>query len=158
MRTWLARPSNGRPGRLSEKPDRRRVYVKMAPGQQETDFKTGTPMVMKLKRSLCGLARSRALWHRTIDTAFLDIGFIPTTSDPCVYTYGRDSALTILTIYVDDILFSGANQKVQWLKKAIMNRFAMTGMGEALSLASHFPWTTARERLPSPRRTTFRTS
>ena len=103
----------------------------MAPGQQETDFKTGTPMVMKLKRSLCGLARSRALWHRTIDTAFLDIGFIPTTSDPCVYTYGRDSALTILTIYVDDILFSGANQKVvQRLEKALMDLFAMTDMDE----------------------------
>ena len=86
------------------------VYVKMAPGQEETDSKTGSPMVMKLKLSLYGLAQSPSLWNGSIDTA-LGIGFTPTASDPCVYTYGRDN-LAILTLCVDNILLNEANQKV----------------------------------------------
>ena len=39
--------------------------------------------------------------------------------------------MTILTLYVDDILLSGANQKVvQRLEKALMDLFAMTDMDE----------------------------
>ena len=61
----------------------------------------------------------------------IGIDFLPTSTDPCVYTYGRGSTLTILTFYVDDILRSGYNQKgVQLLKKELMNRIAVTGMCE----------------------------
>ena len=45
------------------------VYVKMASGQEETDPKTGVPLVMKLKCSLHVLAQSPALCYETIDTA-----------------------------------------------------------------------------------------
>ena len=93
-----------------QRPIEGEVYVKMAPGQEETDSKTGSPMVMKLKLSLYGLAQSPSLWNGSIDTA-LGIGFTPTASDPCVYTYGRDN-LAILTLCVDNILLNEANQKV----------------------------------------------
>ena len=66
------------------------VYVKMAPGQKETDSKTGAPIMMKLKHNLYGLAQSPALWYGIIDTALPGINFITTASDPCVHTYGRD--------------------------------------------------------------------
>ncbi len=107
------------------------VFVKAAPGHDTNDMKTGEPMVMKLKRSLYGLSQSPALWYDTIDVALLGIGFTPTSSDPCVYTHGTDDTFAILTLYVDDILISGNNPGVvKRLKKALMDRFAMTDMGE----------------------------
>ena len=66
---------------------------------------------MKLKHGLYGLAQSPALWYETTGTTLLGIGFTPTASDPCVYTYGRDN-LAILTLCVDNILLNEANQKV----------------------------------------------
>lgn len=57
-------------------------------------------------------------------------GFTPTASNPCVYTHGRDNAFVMFTLYVDDILRSGATKKVvQPLKKGQTDHFAMTGMG-----------------------------
>ena len=107
------------------------MYAKLAPGQEATDGKTGVPLVMKLKRSLYGLAQSPVLWYDTIDAALLGIGFTPTLSDPCVYTHGSDDTFAILTLHVDDILITGRSEEVvKRLKKALMDRFAMTDMGE----------------------------
>ena len=61
----------------------------------------------------------------------LGTGFTPTLSDPCVYTSGSDDTFAILIPYVDDILITGRSEEVvKRLKKALMNRFAMTDMGE----------------------------
>ena len=109
------------------------VYVKTAPGRDSYD-KNGAQMVMKLKRSLYGLSQSPALWYGTIDASLLEIGFIPTKSDPCVYTHGhvKDNDFAILTLYVDDILLTGMNVAVlKQLKGALMTKYAMTDMGEA---------------------------
>ena len=57
-------------------------------------------MVYKLTRSLYGLAQSPVLWYDTINAVMLTVGFTPTQSDPCVYTYGKDDTFTILTLYV----------------------------------------------------------
>lgn len=62
----------------------------------------------------------------------LGLGLTPTASDhPCAYTHGRDNTFAVLTLYVNDILPGGANQKVvQRLKKTLMDRFVMTGMDQ----------------------------
>lgn len=70
-------------------------------------------------------------WYDTIDVGLLGIGFTPTWSDPCVYTHESDDTFTILTLYIDGILISGRNLGVvKGLKKALMDRFATTDMGE----------------------------
>ena len=83
---------------LQAKIEGRDVYVKTAPGQETKDPKTGEPMIYKLKRSLYGLAQSPVLWYDTINKVMLTLGFMPTQSDPCVYTYGSDDTFTILTL------------------------------------------------------------
>ena len=108
------------------------VYVKTAGWQEVKDLKTGEPtMVYKLTRSLYGLAQSPVLWYDTINSAMLTVGLTPTQSDPCVYTYEEDDTLVILSLYVDDILVTGNDEKIiKQLKKALTNRLAMTDMGE----------------------------
>ena len=50
----------------------------------------------------------------------LTVGFTPTQSDPCVYTYRRGDTFVTLTLFVDDILISGEDEKaVEQLKKAL---------------------------------------
>ena len=116
---------------LQSKIEGRAVYVKVAPGQDAKDPKTGEPMVYKLKRSLYGLAQSPVLWYDTINAEMLTVGFTPTQSDPCVYTHGSGDTLVILTLYVDDILITGKDESVvRHLKKALTDRFAMSDMGE----------------------------
>ena len=85
-------------------------------------------MVMKIKRNIFRLAQSPALRHVAIDPALIGIGFTPTASDPCVYTYGCDETLTILTRYVDGILLSEYHQKVLQRLKALIDRFVMADM------------------------------
>ena len=116
---------------LQSKIEGRNVYAKTARGQEVKDLKTGEPMVYKLTRSLYGLAQSPVLWNDTTNAAMLTVGLTPTPSDPCVYTYEEDDTPVILSLYVDDILITGNDEKiVKQLKKALTNRFAMTDMGE----------------------------
>ena len=128
---WPVWQLDGPVALLQSKIEGRDVYVKMAPGQEVKDLKTGEPMVYKLKRSLCGLAQSPVLWTDIINAAMLTVGLTPTQSDPCVKTYEVEDILVILSLCVDDILIIGNDEKiVKQLKKALTNRFAVTDMGE----------------------------
>ena len=117
-------------------------------------------MVMKLKRSLYGLSQSPTLRYDTIDVALLGIGFTPTSSDPCVFTRGSNDTCAMLTLCLDDILISRSNHGVvKRLKKALMDRFAMTDMGEvSLILAMNVTRSYEEGTFTSTQNITSRTS
>lgn len=90
--------------------------------------------MMKYKRSLQAFPESPAFWCGAIDFALLEVGSTPTNSDPCVCTHGHvtDNFFAILTLYVDETLLTGMNASVlNKLKKALMARCTVTGIGEA---------------------------
>ena len=106
------------------------VYLGNPPGEETKDT-TGETMVNKLERSVYGLSQSPSLWNDTLDESLTIFGWKRTQSEPCVYTYGTGPKLTILEVYVDDILISGADQEiVAQKKKEFMDRLEMTDMGE----------------------------
>lgn len=86
---------------LLKSPVKGEVNVKMAPGQEETDYKTGASMVRKLKRGQYGLTQSLALRYGAIDPSFdpalLGMAFTTTASDPCIFTYECDDNLATHT-------------------------------------------------------------
>ncbi|CAM9986536.1 unnamed protein product [Ectocarpus sp. 4 AP-2014] len=51
------------------------VFVEMAPGY-ETKSKEGLQLMMKLEKSLYGLAQSPQNWWKTIDPSLVEIGFV----------------------------------------------------------------------------------
>ena len=59
------------------------VDVEAAPGYEKMD-KDGVPLVMKLHKSLYGLAQSPGNWFKTIDPELVALGFVPLKSDTCV--------------------------------------------------------------------------
>ena len=75
----------------------------------ETQGKNGVPFVMKLRKSLYGLAQSPGNWFHIIDPALVSIGFVPLKSDTCIYIYDHDGIIIILTLYVDDLLVIGGD-------------------------------------------------
>ena len=85
------------------------VYVRIPPGYESLDATTGRPEVMKLKTSLYGLRQSPRNWFNTIDDSLRDMGFTATASDPCVYIFGSDDNLIILTLCVDNLLILGGD-------------------------------------------------
>ncbi|CAB1102198.1 unnamed protein product [Ectocarpus sp. CCAP 1310/34] len=102
----------------------RDVYVRPAPGDEERDPTTGEMMVYKLERSLYGLTQS--LWNDAINDRLIIFGWQRTHSDPCVYIFVSGDELTILAIYVDDILSTGGNNE-------IANPVSTPGYGAELS-------------------------
>ena len=99
------------------------VYVKTAPGFETTN-KDGVQLVMKLEKSLYGLAQSPQNWWKTIDPKLIEIGFIPLKSDSCVYIYNHNNTVVVITLYVDDLLVIGSNVRViETIKKKLKDNF-----------------------------------
>ena len=91
--------------------------------------------MMKLGKSLYGLAQSPGNWFHTIDPVLISIGFVPLKSDTCIYIYERDGIIIILTLYVDDLLVIGGDtQLIEKIKRKLMDQFKMTDMGDVVSL------------------------
>ena len=84
------------------------VFVAEPPGV-ETQGKNGVPFVMKLGKSLYGLAQSPGNWFHTIDPVLISIGFVPLKSDTCIYIDDHDGIIINLTLYVDDLLVIGGD-------------------------------------------------
>ena len=98
----------------------------------ETQGKNGGPFVMKLGKSLYGLAQSPGNWFHTIDPVLISIGFVPLKSDTCIYIYDHDGIIIILTLYANDLLVIGGDiQLIEKIKKKLMDQFKMTDMGDA---------------------------
>ena len=97
----------------------------------ETQGKNRVPFVMKLGKSLYGLAQSPGNWLHTIDPVLISIGFVPLKSYTCIYIYDHDGIIIILTLYVDDLLVIGGDiQLIEKIKRKLMDQFKMTDMGD----------------------------
>lgn len=60
--------------------------------------------VCLLKKSLYGLKQSGRCWYVKLKELLLDFGFENTCSDPCVFFMKNNNQMSILSIYVDDLL------------------------------------------------------
>ena len=106
------------------------VYAKTPPGYESLDATTGRANVTKLNNSMNGLHQSPRNLFNNIDDSLRDIGFTSTASDPCVYIFGSDDNLSVLTMYVDDLLLlQGNTTQLKDLSIQLMDLFAMTDMG-----------------------------
>ena len=121
------------------------VYVKTAPGFETTN-KDGVQLVIKLGKSLYGLAQIPRNWWKTIDPKLIEIGFVPLKSDSCVYIYNHNNTVVIITLYVDDLLVIESNVRViETIKKKLKDNFQMSDLGD-VSLVLGMQVTCDREK------------
>ena len=87
-------------------------------------------LVWRLKAWLYGLRLSPKSWNGTFHPFLLEMGFVPSTADPCLYMLNGGEV--ILLVYVDDILLTGATEElVTTIIEQMEERFETVDLGRS---------------------------
>ena len=103
------------------------VYVEQPPG-----FKVpgSEGMVYRLRKALYGLKQAPRAWNKKIDSFFYSKGFRRSHADPNLYIYRKDGMVTLVILYVDDLVLTGSNaDHIAATKAALTSTFEMTDLG-----------------------------
>ena len=88
--------------------------------------------VCRLLKSLYGLKQSALQWNKELHKSLLTLGFTRTHSDAGVYYKFDKANITIVIIYVNDVLFMGSNPKLMRKEKGkFMKVWESRDLGEA---------------------------
>ena len=102
------------------------VYMKQPPGFA-ADGKEH--LVCKLKKSIYGLKQSPRCWNTALDSHLKEMGFVPSTSDPCIYMDAGGARFHI-GVFVDDMVLAGQNEeRIAKMKDDLSHKFDIKDMG-----------------------------
>ncbi|BES90199.1 Hydra magnipapillata [Nesidiocoris tenuis] len=86
--------------------------------------------VCHLRKSLYGLKQSGRQWYKKLHHALVEMGFKPTPSDPCLYVKQKGKDMTLLGVYVDDLILTSTNEKlIVEIKKKLNEKFKTKDLG-----------------------------
>jgi len=104
------------------------VYIEQPPGYV---IKGAEKKVCSLRRALYGLKQAPRAWYNRIESYFLKEGF-----EKCPYEHTlflkktEEGTFLIVCLYVDDLIFTGNNEKMfNSFKQSMMKEFDMTDLG-----------------------------
>jgi len=84
------------------------VFMSLPPGFEN---KLGSDKVCRLKKSLYGLKQSPRAWFERFGKAVTSYGFLQSQADHTIfYKHSKDGKVTILIVYVDDIILIGNDE------------------------------------------------
>ena len=85
-------------------------------------------LVCRLKKSIYGLKQSSRCWNVVLDDHLKKMGFVQTTTDPCVYR-ASGGELVYIGVYVDDVILAArSSKKLAEVKKELALRFDIKDM------------------------------
>ncbi|KAI5344111.1 hypothetical protein L3X38_011988 [Prunus dulcis] len=91
--------------------------------------------VYKLKKALYGLKQAPRAWYDEINSYFIKTGFYRSPSEATLYTKMSTSGILIVSLYVDDIIYTGSSKEIMAaFKDDMMRQYEMTDLG----LLHHF--------------------
>jgi hypothetical protein len=109
------------------------IYMQPLPGQLTPVDMDG--YVWKLNRSLYGLKQSPRNWNAMLHSYLISQKFQRLESDHGCYIRGKGADMTIITVYIDDMLFFSLNLSLMTdIKRHLGTRFDMVDFGEAKSI------------------------
>ena len=85
--------------------------------------------VYLLKKALYGLKQAPRAWYSRIDEHLHNLGFVKSLSEATLYVKGTDANLIIVSVYVDDLLVIGSDEKLIKQFKVEIEVFEMTDLG-----------------------------
>ena len=89
-------------------------------------------LVCKLAKSLYGLKQAGRTWHIKIDIVLKREDFVALDADQCVYIRRQSPCITIIALYVDDLLIACSHlSNLTELKRQLTAQFDMEDLGEA---------------------------
>jgi hypothetical protein len=87
-------------------------------------------LVCKLKISLYGLKQSPRMWYQKFDTYILNLGFVRSKIDHCIYSKKEGGCFIYVALYGDDMLLIGNNMnEIKEVKKQLSSKFDMKDLG-----------------------------
>ena len=108
------------------------IWVTPPDDPNEVFFKKGE--VYKLNKAIYGLKQSGRLWYQKVVDLLKSLGFTSVTTEPCLFFIIRNNKITIILIYVDDILIaSQSTTEHLYFKNAIMSVYDFTDNGTVTS-------------------------
>jgi len=104
------------------------VYLDQPPGYEDM----GHPnYVCRLRKALYGLKHAPRAWHDKIAEYLVTIGFCMSNANHSLYVCKSDEGIVVITIYVDDLIVGGDNEKeVEHVKRFLKQKFDMKDLGE----------------------------
>jgi hypothetical protein len=104
------------------------VYMEIPPSF-ETDQTSGK--VLKLKKSLYGLKQSPRAWFDRFRRAMCNLGYKQCNGDHTVFYRHNGNHITILAVYVDDMIITGDDPlEVTKLKENLCAQFEVKDLGQ----------------------------
>ncbi len=86
--------------------------------------------VLRLKHAIYGLKQAALAWWKALDKSMGELGFTHLCSDSSIFV-NKDQSIIVI-IYVDDVLFLGADkQKLLKIKELFMKRWECRDLGDA---------------------------
>ena len=99
------------------------IYMEQPPRYVQNN----SSLVCLLKKSLYGLKQAPRAWYAKMDSFLRDTGFSRFHSDPNVYTKKEGNHLTILVLYIEDLILTGSDHNLlTHVKLNLKNKFEMT--------------------------------
>lgn len=86
--------------------------------------------VCKLSKALYGLRQAPIAWFSMFSAFLLEQGFLNSKADTCLFILKTDTTITLVLVYVDDILITGSNSMfISDLIKTLNSGFVMKDLG-----------------------------
>jgi hypothetical protein len=104
----LAPPSNGCKNAFLHGDLHEEVYMKIPPGFANSQT---VGKVCRLKKSLYGLKQSPRAWFDRFRRVVYTIGYIQCNGDHTIFCKHRGTFITIVAVYVDDIVITGDKEE-----------------------------------------------
>lgn len=84
-------------------------------------------MVYKFNKALFGLKQAPRAWYTHIDAYFIKHGFLRSPHEHTLYVKTNwQGDLLMMCLYVDDLIFTGNNQKmIEEFRETIIDQFEM---------------------------------
>lgn len=106
-------------GKLKEE-----TYMKFPPGYEIPG------QVFLLKQALYGLKQAAREWYLELKGTLLSLGYTVADADPSLYIRGNGCELTLLLVYVDDVLIVGNKCSVDAAKNEFMGKYSSRDLGD----------------------------
>lgn len=88
-------------------------------------------LVCKLRKSLYGLRQAPRLWFSKLSTTLLAMGYTQSKADYSLFSKHTSSSITLILMYVDDLLLCGSSLKlIHELKLLLAQNFYMKDLGQ----------------------------
>ncbi|KAJ0536362.1 putative RNA-directed DNA polymerase [Helianthus annuus] len=86
--------------------------------------------VCKLIKSLYGLKQAPRKWNEKLTDVLVNVGFVQSSCDHSLYIMCKSSVITVLLVYVDDIIVTGnSDAEIKRVKTLLSDNFQIKDLG-----------------------------